>query len=66
LKRNNHGPVVQTQDLTVFNITKESIIARQAKQFDQLPPNPGKMRVTYTPVVEEPPEWWAESLIPLE
>jgi ribonuclease Z len=60
------GPVVQTQDLTVFNITKESVVARQAKQFDQLPPNPGKMRVPYTPVMEEPPEWWAESLIPLE
>jgi ribonuclease Z len=60
------GPVVQTQDLTVFNITKESVVARQAKQFDQLPPTPGKMRVPYTPVVEEPPEWWAKSLIPLE
>jgi ribonuclease Z len=60
------GPVVQTQDLTVFNITKESVVARQAKQFDQLPPTPGKMRVQYTPVVEEPPKWWAESLIPLE
>ena len=60
------GPVVQTQDLTVFNITKESVVARQVKQFDQLPPLPGKMRVPYTPVVEEPPEWWAESLIPLE
>jgi ribonuclease Z len=60
------GPVVQTQDLTVFNITKESVVARQAEQFDQLPPIPGKMRVPYTPIVEEPPEWWAESLIPLE
>ena len=60
------GTVVQTQDLTVFNITKESVVARQVKQFDQLPPLPGKMRVPYTPVVEEPPEWWAESLIPLE
>ncbi len=60
------GPVVQTQDLTVFNITKESVVARQAKQFDQLPPIPGKMRVPYTPVMEEPPEWWAESLIPIQ
>ena len=30
------GPVVQTQDLTVFNITKEAVVARQVKQFDQL------------------------------
>jgi ribonuclease Z len=60
------GPVVQTQDLTVFNITKDSIVARQVNQFDQLPPTPGKQRVTFTPVVEEPPEWWADELIPLD
>jgi ribonuclease Z len=60
------GPVVQTQDLTVFNITKEAVVARQAKQFDQWPPIPGKQRVIYTPVEEEPPEWWAEALIPLD
>ena len=41
------GPVVQTQDLTVFNVTKEAIIARQAKQFDQLPPTPGKQRMAF-------------------
>lgn len=60
------GPVVQTQDLTVFNITKESVVTRQVKPFDQLPPIPGKQRVSYTPVVEEPPEWWVEALIPLD
>lgn len=60
------GPVVQTQDLTVFNITKEAVVARQTKQFDQHPPIPGKQRVTYTPMEEEPPEWWAEAIIPLE
>jgi ribonuclease Z len=60
------GPVVQTQDLTVFNITKEAIIARQANQFDQWPPIPGKQRVVYTPVEEEPPEWWADELISLD
>jgi ribonuclease Z len=38
------GPVVQTQDLTLFNITKESVVARQKKQFDKLPLIPGKMR----------------------
>jgi hypothetical protein len=27
--------VVQTQDLTVFNITKEAVVARQAKVSDQ-------------------------------
>ena len=60
------GPVVQTQDLTVFNVTKEAVIARQAKQFDQLPPTPGKQRVAFQPVAVPPPDWWAEALIPLE
>ncbi len=60
------GPVVQTQDLTVFNVTKEAVVARQAKQFDQLPPMPGKQRVAFTPVAVPPPDWWAEALIPLE
>jgi len=61
-----NGPVVQTQDLTVFNVTKESVVARQAKQFDQLPPIPGKQRMAFTPVAVPPPDWWAEALIPLD
>ncbi len=60
------GPVVQTQDLTVFNVTKEAVVARQAKVFDQLPPIPGEQRVAYTPVPLTPPAWWAEALIPLD
>jgi ribonuclease Z len=60
------GPVVQTQDLTVFNITKEAVLARQAQVIDQLPPIPGKQRVPYTPVLPAPPAWWAEALIPLD
>jgi ribonuclease Z len=59
-------PFVQTQDLTVFNITKEAVVTRQAKQVDQHPPIPGKQRVIYTPVEEEPPEWLAEAIIPLD
>ena len=59
-------PVVQTQDLTVFNVTKEAVVARQAKQFDQLPPTPGKQRVAFNPVAVPPPDWWAEALIPLD
>jgi ribonuclease Z len=61
-----HGPVVQTQDLTVFNVTKEAVVARQAKQFEQLPPMPGKQRVAFMPVAVPPPDWWAEALIPLD
>ncbi len=60
------GPVVQTQDLTVFNVTKEAVVSRQAKQFDQLPPTPGKQRVAFTPVAVAPPDWWAEAIIPLD
>jgi len=50
----------------VFNVTKESIDARQAKQFDQLPPMPGKQRTAFSPVAVPPPDWWAEALIPLD
>ena len=60
------GPVVQTQDLTVFNVTKEAVVARQAKVLDQLPPIPGKPRVVYTPVEQKPLDWWAEAIIPLD
>jgi ribonuclease Z len=60
------GPVVQTQDLTVFNVTKEAVVARQAKVLDQLPPIPGVPRVGYTPVQPTPPAWWAEALIPVD
>ncbi len=60
------GPVVQTQDFTVFNITKDAVISRQAKPFDQHPPIPGKQRVIYTPTENEPPEWRADEIIPLE
>jgi ribonuclease Z len=60
------GPVVQTQDLTVFNATKEAVVARQAKVSDQLPPIPGVPRVPYKPVEPTPPAWWAEAIIPLD
>ena len=60
------GPVVQTQDLTVFNVTKEAVVARQAQVMDQLPPTPGVQRVAFVPALPTPPEWWAEARIPLE
>jgi len=60
------GPVVQTQDLTVFNVTKQVVVARQAQVADQLPPIAGEQRVDYTPVLPTPPDWWAEALIPLD
>ena len=60
------GPVVQTQDLTVFNVTKEAVVARQARVVDELPPIAGQQRVAFTPVEPAPPDWWAEALIPLD
>ena len=60
------GPVVQTQDLTVINITKEAIVSRQAKVQDQLPPIAGQQRRVFKPVAVPPPDWWAEALIPLD
>jgi hypothetical protein len=60
------GPVVQPQDLTVFNLTKEAVVARQANVMEQLPPIPGKQRATFSPVAVPPPAWWAEALIPLD
>jgi ribonuclease Z len=60
------GPVVQTQDLTVINITKEAVISRQAKVMDQLPPIAGQQQAPFKPVAVPPPAWWAEALIPLD
>jgi ribonuclease Z len=61
-----NDPEAQTQDLTVFNVTKEAVVARQAKPFNQLPPTPGVQRVAFQPVPVPPPAWWAEALIPLD
>jgi ribonuclease Z len=60
------GPVLQCQDLTLINITKEAIISRQAKVVDQLPPIAGKQRATFKPVPVAPPAWWVEALIPID
>jgi ribonuclease Z len=60
------GPVVQTQDLTVFNVTKDAVVARQAQVIDQLPPIAGEQRIAYTPVLPTPPDWWGDARIPLD
>jgi ribonuclease Z len=61
------GPVVQTQDLTIFNITKEAIVARQVQAAPQAMAVPGesKLELTYS-TRPEPPAWWAEAIIPDE
>jgi ribonuclease Z len=60
------GPVLQTQDLTVINVTKEAIVSRQAKVIPQLPAIAGKQRATFKPTQIPPPAWWAEALIPID
>jgi hypothetical protein len=52
-----NGPVVQTQDLTVINITKEAVVSRQANVVDQLPPIAGHQCVSFTPKAVPPPAW---------
>ncbi len=60
------GPLVQTQDFTVFNITKEAVVVRQAKVSNQLSPIPGVPTTPYTPFAPTPPDWWEKALIPLD
>ena len=60
------GPVVQTQDMTVINITKEAVISRQGKVMDQLPPIAGKQRVDFKPMAVPHPAWWTEALLPID
>jgi ribonuclease Z len=60
------GSIVQTQDFTVFNVTKEAVAARQAQVLPRLPPIPGAQTAAFRPVATPPPDWWAEALIPLD
>jgi ribonuclease Z len=58
------GPVTVTQDLTVFNVTEESVIARQATVNDAAPPvhGPSKSSPALDPM-PAPPAWWADALL---
>jgi ribonuclease Z len=61
------GPVVQTQDLTIFNITREAVVARQVQAAMQAVAIPGESKVELTYGTRpEPPVWWAEAIIPDE
>jgi ribonuclease Z len=60
------GPVVQTQDLTVFNLTTEAVVARQAQVDPQPSPVPGRPKVEPEARPPTQPEWWADALIPLD
>jgi ribonuclease Z len=56
------GAVAVCQDLTVFNVTAEAVVVRQAQVDDA--PQPVHGPSTAKPVIEpapEPPGWWAEA-----
>jgi ribonuclease Z len=58
------GPVVQTQDFTIFNITKEAVVARQVQAAPQPVAVPGKSKLKLTYGTRpEPPAWWADVII---
>lgn len=59
------GPVVISQDLTVFNVTEAAVVARQATVDPFAWPVIGRTKVTGPPMAQphEPPAWWADALI---
>jgi ribonuclease Z len=59
------GPVVISQDLTVFNITQEAVVARQATIDPFRWPVVGQSNEQGPPMNPplEPPAWWADALI---
>jgi len=58
------GAVTVTQDLTVFNVTEDAVVARQAKVNDAAPPvhGPSKTSPELDPPVP-PPAWWTAALL---
>jgi ribonuclease Z len=65
MRTRHDGPVVISQDLTVFNITKESVVARQTIINPYAWPVVGVSNVSGPPMSAqlEPPTWWAGALI---
>jgi ribonuclease Z len=65
MRTQHDGPVVISQDLTVFNITEEAVVARQATVDPFAWPVVGQTQVTGPPLStpHDPPAWWADALI---
>jgi ribonuclease Z len=65
MRTRHDGPVVISQDLTVFNITKESVVARQTIINPYAWPVVGTSNTQGPPMSAqlEPPAWWADALI---
>lgn len=65
MRTRHDGPVVISQDLTVFNITEAAVVARQANIDPYAWPIVGDTVTTGPPMspFPEPPAWWADALI---
>lgn len=60
------GAVIASQDLTVYNVTAEAVVARQAELDPAAPLLKGPVGVD--PTLDEPntpPQWWADALLDL-
>jgi len=64
LGANYAGPVTVSQDFTVFNVTEEAVVARQATVNDAAPPVHGPSHTNPAPEpMPAPPAWWADALL---
>jgi ribonuclease Z len=65
MRTRHDGPVVISQDLTVFNVTKDAVVARQASVDPVAWPVVGPTQQSGPPesTPHDPPPWWADALI---
>jgi len=65
MRTHHDGPVVISQDLTVFNVTKDAVVARQATLDPFAWPIVGQSEQSGPPMSRphDPPAWWADALI---
>ena len=59
------GPVVISQDLTVFDVTEDAVVARQRTIDPYAWPVVGPTLVQGPPMSAplDPPAWWADALL---
>lgn len=65
MRKHHEGPVVVSQDFTVFNLTKDAVITRQAIPLAASWPIVGMSKTQGPPMSAPlaPPAWWSESSI---
>jgi ribonuclease Z len=65
MRAHHDGPVVISQDLTVFNVTEAAVVTRQASVDPYAWPVVGESYTTGPPMSSPPvpPTWWADALI---